>query len=156
MPRNRKSSADFPPEFLSAWQLAVKGELLIAMDSVGAARNLIQRLYSFRKRLMEEAPEIASQFYLVDLRVHNEMGNVIEARATAVPGKAIIKVYVPTWKAQIQKQAEERAEDKAVTQTPDVTEIAVPRQDSHLLAQQSSSDNLTEALSNAGYSTEGK
>lgn len=102
MPTKRKqlTVADFPPEFMSIWQLAVDGKLSIEMDNAGSARNLIQRLYIFRKRLMEEAPSIAQPFYLVDLRVHDENGNLV-SKATSVPAKAIIKTYVPTWKSQV-------------------------------------------------------
>jgi hypothetical protein len=101
MVRRKLTAADFPQEFMSIWQLAVERKLLLQMDSAGQARNFIQRLYVFRKRLLEEAPQIATPFYAVDLRIHDEAGNVITGKATAVVGKALIKDHVSTWKAQV-------------------------------------------------------
>lgn len=150
MARKTQTVADFPPEFLAAWNLAAENKLLLALDSVGEARNMIQRLYTFRKRLMEEAPEIAARFYLVDLRVHDELGNVITSRDTRVPQKAIIRTYNPTWKDQIRKQVSEGGVVPAIQIGPTV-ELMEP---STPLVPVETPDSMTETLSDLGYSTD--
>lgn len=130
---------------------------MLTMEDAGSARNLIQRLYTFRKRLMEEAPEIAKDFQLVDLRVHDEAGNIIVGRTTRVPGKAIIRVFVPTWKDQIRKQLDSSLEGDKEIQTPQDEQLPVlpglSLEQPVVLVSEENPDNLSEALSNAGYAT---
>lgn len=148
MPRKPKTMADYPPEFMDAWKLACEGKLMLSLDSAGTARNLIQKLYAFRKRVAEEAPEIGSKFYLVDLRVHDEAGNVIVGKATAVPGKAIIRPYNPGWKDQIRQQISQKVEPPAFTH-PQGTSPALP--EVALAPPAPAEDNVGSTLSNLGY-----
>lgn len=160
--RRKKTARDFPPEFLDAWKLAVEGKLFLPMEAVGMARNLIQQLYTFRKRLSEESPEIAAPFFLVDLRVHDEDGRVITGKPTKVPAKAIIRPFNPTWKEAIRLQliasdngipVGDPAHSGLIPIGPEVakiyTEIVKKVEDVP--------DTLSETLSDLGYSTgEGK
>jgi hypothetical protein len=154
MARKTQTIKDFPPEFMNIWELAAAGKLMLSFDEAGTARNMIQRLYTFRKRLMEEAPQLAERFYLVDLRVHDEAGNVIVGRKTAVPGKAIVKTYIPTWKEQVRKQLSS-SESGVLTEVPALV-IAPEGLDLPLAdtpAVQTSVDHQEETLSDLGYGT---
>ncbi len=155
MARKPRTAKDFPPEFLDAWNLALEGKLMLSMDTIGQARNMIQQMYIFRKRLLEESPELGSKFMMVDLRVHDEEGRIITGKPTAVPQKAIIKPFVSTWKEQIRQQA------GVLTVAPTLPIIEVnPAQDFPLLALKTDphepNDTFEETLSNLGYSTEGE
>lgn len=144
--RKRLTVSDFPPEFMTIWQLAVDGKLSIEMENAGSARNLIQRLYIFRKRLMEEAPLIANPFYLVDLRVHDENGNLV-SKATSVPAKAIIKTYVPTWKAQVASM---------VNQIPEGAGAPLAAAPAEVIAAPPAGDALSGTLEMLGFGTGGE
>lgn len=156
MVRKKQTVADFPPEFMDAWSLALKGELSLDMGTVGAARNMIQRLYTFRKRLIEEAPELGASYYLVDLRVHDEFGNVIQGKPTRVLAKAIIRAATLGWKDQIRKQSSvlEGAEElKTATPVGVPSVVPISNMNERVTLAPDTGDNLSEALSNAGYST---
>jgi len=146
--RRKLGASDFPPEFMDVWNLAVQRKLLLTMESAGAARNMIQRLYTFRKRLMEEAPAIAGPFYTVDLRVHDIQGNVITGKATAVPGPAMIKDFQSTWKAQIHALSSLQVSEIGSVR-PKVSEepMVIP-------SAAETSDNLSETLKTLGFGTE--
>jgi hypothetical protein len=153
MSRAKRTAKDFPQEYLAAWQLAVEGKLMLTMESVGMARNMIQQLYIFRKRLMEESPQIAGAFYTVDLRVHDELGNVITGKPTKVPQKAIIKPFVSTWKDQIRTQMQASGSGVSASPVVPIVEPTVP--DLPICPpSQGQTDSLTETLSDLGYSTE--
>lgn len=162
----KQTAKDFPAEFLDAWKLAVEKKLLVSFESAGTARNWIQRMYTFRKRLMEESPAIAAPFFLVDLRVHDEQGNAVIGKATAVPGKAMVKVYEPAWKAQIKEQiASERGVPVGGEVSPQLqhsTEIAeqmtpkLPEVSNSANSGANSVDALSETLSDLGYGVEKK
>lgn len=156
MARRVRTMADFPPEFMDAWRLACEGKLMLSFDSIGQARNMIQRLYTFRKRVAEEAPQIGAAFYLVDLRIHDEQGNVIVAKQTAVPTKAIIRPFKPGWKDQIQSQMSGLAHVSVPGGALQAGELPVPvvppesgANTPHVPSE--SSDSMGEALSNLGY-----
>lgn len=158
MARKAKTLADFPPEFLDAWRLAAEGTLLLEVESVGAARNLIQRLYTFRKRLAEQNPELGARYYLIDLRVHDEVGNVIVGKPTRVPLKAIIRPSSTGWKDQIRKQAQERTGHESASGVLTLGEGLVPSY-KHIPPEPptqsgtDSPDNVEETLADLGYGT---
>jgi len=54
MTKRKRTAADFPPEFLDAWELAAKGELRLDFESAGKAKNFRQQLHAFRKALVDE------------------------------------------------------------------------------------------------------
>ena len=70
----KRTVKDFPPEYMSVWQLAREGKLMLQIPTKGAATNKRQDLYVFRKRLNEEAPPLAAPFFEVDLIVEEENG----------------------------------------------------------------------------------
>lgn len=147
MPRRKQTAADFPPEFMQVWELAVQKNLKIEMPTAGQARNMIQRLYVFRKRLMEEAPQIAAPFYSVDLRAHDEAGNVIVGKSTNVPGKAIIRVHQSDWKAQVAQQFQSVSEGGGITPSTAVGALS----ESVVTPDSPPSDQLSETLSILGF-----
>lgn len=134
------------------------------MDSVGQARNFIQQLYTFRKRLSEESPELAAPFFLVDLRLHDIEGNIITGKATSVPQRAIIRPYKPGWKDQLQQQL--AASGRGVGEGAKLLEPLVSVKPSGSMLEKlpvpanpaesgvNSTDALSETLSDLGYSTE--
>lgn len=73
--REKRKAADFPPEFLDAWEQAAAGVLKISFTSKGRATNFRQQLHAFRKALIEEnGLEPFARFYNYDLVV-NPNGN---------------------------------------------------------------------------------
>lgn len=67
----KRAVKDFPPEYMLCWQAAIQGKLDLRLSTPGKATNLRQQLYIFRKRLNEEAPELAAPFFEVDLKIED-------------------------------------------------------------------------------------
>ena len=89
----RKSTRQYPAEFLTIWRLALSGELLLPFPRKGTAVNMRQRLYTYRKRLLEESPELAGPFIDLELQIE-EQGNTW-----------IITANLSEWKKLVQEQA---------------------------------------------------
>lgn len=90
---NRRGSRQFPPEYLDIWRLAVSPVgLRLEFPSHGQATNMRHRLNTYRKRLMEEAPELAAPFMLADLNIRSE-GDIF-----------VLEDHVPDWKRQLRAQ----------------------------------------------------
>lgn len=92
--KRNQSVSDFPPEFFDIWMLAANGSLRLSFESSGKATNFKQRLYTFRKRLLQESPAMAQEFAGVDLKV--ERGETPQQGAGA-----LLVPYVPEWKKQV-------------------------------------------------------
>jgi hypothetical protein len=88
--KRNQSVSDFPPEFFDIWTAAAQRQLALRLEAKGTAVNLKHRLYTFRKRLLQEAPQAAQSFLNVDLTVVQE--GVFY----------ILKDYIPAWKQQVQ------------------------------------------------------
>lgn len=98
----RRGSRQFPPEYLDIWQLAVSpAGLRLEFPSHGQATNMRHRLNTYRKRLMEEAPELAAPFMLADLNIRTE-GETF-----------ILEDHVPDWKRQLRSQLAAKAPSPA-------------------------------------------
>ena len=88
---SKRKASSFPVEFLSIWQLAAAERLHLCFPTKGAAVSQKQQLQIFRKRLLEEAPEVAIPFFQVDLLIIEEPEG---------PGATLVS-YIPEWKKQV-------------------------------------------------------
>lgn len=94
MSTRSKGVRQFPAEYLDVWKLASSEQgIKLTFDSHGKATNMRQRLNTYRKRLMDEAPEVAAPFMLTDLDITQLDENTW----------AIVN-YVPEWKRQLRAQ----------------------------------------------------
>jgi len=86
----KKSAKDYPPEFYEAWELASKGTLEITLTTKGAAINMRQRLYAFRKAFIEENGQAEfNHWFQYDLVVEDN----------------VVKTGTLAWKEQVRAQA---------------------------------------------------
>lgn len=128
---SKRSVKDYPVEYFDIWRLASKGTLSLDFPSKGYATNKKVDLQRFRKRLAEESPELAEEFFQVDLMVEGDHKW----------GK--LKGYVPLWKQQVRKQIADSDLSSAA-----ITEIA-----SEVLEQkeQAATDEMGAMLDTLGY-----
>lgn len=92
--KRNKSVADFPAEFFTIWELAAQRKLCLLIGERGKATNFRQRLYTFRKRLIEESPQVAQPFMSVDIKIERQLD-----------GQFVVMDYVPSWKEQVNQLA---------------------------------------------------
>lgn len=88
----RRTVRDFPQEYFDIWKLAVLGRLRLTFGSKGKAVNKKVDLQIFRKRLGEESPELANEFFQVDLLAEGDESH------------GILTSYIPDWKRQVRDQ----------------------------------------------------
>lgn len=126
-----KPISAYPPEFFTAWELALAGSLRISFPSRGKATNFKARLYSFRKALSAENPAQASEFYKIDLDVQ------------PVPdsNEWVVVVARTDWKAQLDSLAAIKLPLDPAAQAPTALPPGAP------------APSLDETLSNLGFSS---
>lgn len=113
----KRTLSQYPQEFLSIWELALAGTLRIEFEKYGTGVNLRTRLYTYRKRMDEEAPIMAQPFKVVDL-VMNPLPNA--------NGKYELTGQVLSWKRQAREQMSQLAAIKPA-ETPNPASQTQPR-----------------------------
>lgn len=128
---SKRTVKDFPQEYFGIWQLALQGRLDLRMPSKGHATNKKVDLQIFRKRLAEEDPQLANEFYQVDLL------------ATGDNTFGFLTGYIPEWKKQVREQLAQTNLTSA-----EVVEVA---KDIVAEQEQASQDALGDTLKNMGF-----
>jgi hypothetical protein len=128
---SKRTVRDFPQEYFDIWRLAVAGQLKLVFPTRGKATNKKVDLQIFRKRLSEEDPNLANDFFQVDLLVEgdNTFGSLTG--------------YVADWKKQVRDQV------AASDFTP--AAIAAIATETIEKKQEADSDAVSEILHGLGY-----
>lgn len=70
MTTRTKTVADYPPEFMQAWEQAAQGAMRISFPLRGSAINFRQRMYAFRKAFVRENGQAAiAHWFNNDLKI---------------------------------------------------------------------------------------
>ena len=127
----------FPKEFFDIWQLAEEGKLSLEMPTKGQATHLKQRLYIFRKTLLETSPDLAQPYLSVDIRVEEE------------EDKFQLVSYVPAWKLQVRKERESTVTLPVDTMIQELTHARQLQEEE----EGESTNALETTLSNLGFTS---
>jgi len=118
MSNRTKTVADYPPEFLQAWEQAAAGQLRITFPLRGSATNFRQRMYAFRKAFVRENGQLAiAHWFNNDLIV------------SEADGKFIVTTGTTDWKAQVRASA---GGVRCVDVPPAIRKESCPLPHSHL------------------------
>lgn len=128
---SRRTVKDFPQEYFSIWQLAIKGQLRLVFPSRGFATNKKMDLQIFRKRLADEDPVLANEFFQVDLQVQGD------------ENMGVLIGYIPDWKQQVREQL--KASDLS---TEAIAEIA---KDTITTQEDATKDSMGEVIADLGF-----
>jgi hypothetical protein len=143
----KKTSKDYPPEFLETWELASKNILRLAFPTKGQAINFRQRLHAFRRVVIEESGQGAfNHWFKHDL--------VVEQLTPAI---WLLKTGEPSWKLQVREQAAKAGVATPVLPSPQIQNpssvlpegLGPVRRPSHEEIPLSISPKTEEAMSNA-------
>lgn len=88
--------SSFPQEFFSIWEEAQKGTLALPLESKGQGVHLRQKLYTFRKQLAKEIPEMAAPFLSLSL--------IVEKREESF----FLSSKIPLWKSYLKNKEDEK------------------------------------------------
>jgi hypothetical protein len=100
----RRKVADFPSEFLQAWELASRGLLELSFPTKGKAMNFRQQLHAFRKEFLRENGQAAcALWFTYDLVVEPDQS--LGSSNSAEVHSWLIKCSKLDWKNQVNSQA---------------------------------------------------
>ena len=132
----KRTLAAFPSEFFDCWRLAAAGKLRMTFPSRGKATRHKQEMNTYRRRLAEEAPEMAREFFDVDILVEGD------------DKQGIITGYIPEWKKQVR--------EALVLNGFDLTEPAETMQEVGEQIEEKAKDSLSDTLASLGFTSSPK
>jgi hypothetical protein len=133
--RKPPSLDSFPQEFFSIWDLALEDKLDLKMESKGQGTSMKQRLYTFRKLLVQQG--IENSYYQVDLKV------------VELEGEFYLISHTPEWKKQVRSATVNK---EAMTVAKEILGTE-PKTLKEAEAGKDISDSVSAALKNLGFST---
>ena len=149
MATKTKSLRDYPVFFFEAWDLACAGRLSVSFEEKGLATSFRHRMYSFRRRFIEEgaAPEKVPQMGRASLKIREDKET----------GKWFVEnIGMEDWQMQVSRAYEELGNRENLNGQVQVQE-QVQEQESQAQDQVDTSpapaDPLESTLQNLGFGT---